>query len=259
INGALYNGQFARTESFFARSDLAFHGHTATEQERAWLGAFDTKVKPAALAGDLAQPDGNGTGRDRGRLREALSLFRKAGYVIKAGRLVKEDAPDQQLAFEFLALTKAQERLMLAYQTILKRLGIEVTIRQVDNSQYWARLKTFDFDMIQFRWSASLSPGNEQIGRWSTKAADIEGALNFAGVRNAAADAMINKLLAARDRSDFTDAVRAFDRVLISGDYVVPLFHAPGLWLARWARVKRPDAKVLSGTDINTWWVANAQ
>ena len=73
---------------------------------------------------------------------------------------------------------------MLSYARTLERLGIAVRIRQVDTAQYWARLKTFDFDMIQWTWGASLSPGNEQINRWSSKAAAIEGSLNYPGVEN---------------------------------------------------------------------------
>ena len=89
---------------------------------------------------------------------------------------------------------------MLSYARTLERLGITLRIRQVDTPQYWSRLKTFDFDMIQWTWSASLSPGNEQINRWSSKAADIEGSLNYPGVKNPAADAMIEALLAGQPR-----------------------------------------------------------
>ena len=77
---------------------------------------------------------------------------------------------------------------MLAYAETLKKVGIALTIRQVDDAQYWLRLKTFDFDMIQWNWSASLSPGNEQVNRWSSAAADIQGSLNYPGVKNPAAD-----------------------------------------------------------------------
>ena len=78
-----------------------------------------------------------------------------------------------------------------------------VRIRQVDAAQYWSRLKTFDFDMIQWTWSASLSPGNEQINRWSSRAAAIEGSLNYPGVKNPAADAMIEALLQAQAARGF--------------------------------------------------------
>ena len=145
---------------------------------------------------------------------------------------------------------------MLSFQTNLERLGINVDIRQVDAAQYWARLKSFDFDMIQWTWGASLSPGNEQINRWSSRAADIEGSLNYPGVKSPAADAMIEALLAARTYDELTTAVRAFDRVLLSGDYVIPLFHVPKQWIAHWSHLHAPKETALFGTSFDTWWQA---
>jgi peptide/nickel transport system substrate-binding protein len=143
---------------------------------------------------------------------------------------------------------------MLSYARTLERLGITARIRQVDTAQYWSRLKTYDFDMIQWTWGASLSPGNEQLNRWSSRAATIEGSLNYAGVKNPAVDAMIDALLQAEAAQDFTAAVRAFDRVLMSGDYVVPLFHLPKVWVAYWNHLRYPAIRPLSGFDLDTWW-----
>jgi len=145
---------------------------------------------------------------------------------------------------------------MLSYASTLERLGIAVQIRSVDAAQYWARLKRFDFDMIAWTWGASLSPGNEQINRWSSKAADAEGSLNYAGVKNAAADAMIDALLAARSAEDFTSAVRAFDRVLLSGEYVIPLYHLPKVWIAHWSDLRHPQSLPLGGFELDPWWYA---
>ena len=48
---------------------------------------------------------------------------------------------------------------------------------------------------------------------------------------------MIAALLVARERDDFVAAVRALDRILMSGFYVVPLFHLPDQWVARWTTI----------------------
>ena len=145
---------------------------------------------------------------------------------------------------------------MLSYANMLERLGIKVNIRQVDSAQYWTRLKSFDFDMIQWTWGSSLSPGNEQINRWSSRAADIEGSLNYAGVKSPAADAMINAMLTVHTYEELTAAVRAFDRVLLSGDYVIPLFHIPKQWIAHWSHLQAPERTALLGTSFDLWWQA---
>jgi peptide/nickel transport system substrate-binding protein len=189
-------------------------------------------------------------------LQAAFRLLTEAGYQSKDGRLLRGGKP---LDFEFLAQTRQQERLMLSYGRTLERLGIGVRIRQVDTAQYWSRLKTYDFDMIQWTWGASLSPGNEQLNRWSSKAAAIEGSLNYPGARNPAADALIEALLTARSEEDFTAAVRAFDRVLMSGDYVIPMFHLPKVWVAHWSHLRFPATSPLGGFDLDTWWSERRQ
>jgi peptide/nickel transport system substrate-binding protein len=103
-----------------------------------------------------------------------------------------------------------------------------------------------------------LSPGNEQALYWSSAAADTPGSRNYMGVRSAAADAMISTLLNARERGAFVAAVRALDRVLMSGIYVIPLYHLPTQWVARWSALAHPRATSLSGYLPETWWRAPA-
>ncbi|MEO0799156.1 MAG: extracellular solute-binding protein [Pseudomonadota bacterium] len=255
INQSLFNGLYSRSQSFFARSDLAAVSRPMTALEAELLGPHLAAVSDPLQKGTWRLSESNGSGRDRAALRRALAMFREAGFEIQGKRLVNKET-GAPLTFEFLARRKSEERMMLAFAARLKQIGIAVTIRQVDAQQYWARLRTFDFDMIQWRWPASLSPGNEQINRWSSRYADTEGSLNFAGVKNPAADAMIAAMLSARDRETFEAAVRAFDRVLLSGTYVIPLFHAPQRWIAHWSHLKSPEKPLLFGLELDTWWSA---
>lgn len=248
MNRNLFNGLFKRTESFFERSYLSSHGRPADARERALLAPFADFVKPEVLEGTYRQPV---TDDSRANLKAAHKLLLEAGYEIKNGRMMKAG---RRLSLEFLAQTRAQERLLLSYARTLDKLGIALNVRQVDSAQYNVRLKTFDFDMVQWNWTASLSPGNEQINRWSSKAADIDGSLNLAGVKNPAADAMIEAMLQADTEDDFTAAVRAFDRVLISGDYAIPLFYLPKVWVAYRSHLKFPSTLPFAGFDVDTWW-----
>jgi peptide/nickel transport system substrate-binding protein len=127
-------------------------------------------------------------------------------------------------------------------------------VRLVEDVEYEQRLLSFDFDMIKFRWEQSLSPGNEQSFYFGSAAAGAEGSRNYMGVRSKAVDAMIAALLRARDRSSLVDAVRALDRVLISGYYVVPLFYLPKQWVVRQAYIEHPARTSLFGYLPETWW-----
>jgi peptide/nickel transport system substrate-binding protein len=153
-----------------------------------------------------------------------------------------------------MVTNRDDERLALAYSTMLVRAGIAAQVRLVDAVQYEERTGSFDFDMIEYRWDESLSPGNEQSIYWSSAAADEQGSRNYMGVKSAAVDAMIAALLRARTHPDLVDAVRALDRVLISGSYVIPLFYLPDQWVARWNYIQHPGQRSLFGYLPETWW-----
>ena len=253
LNRNLFFDRYERTGSFFHGSDLSALGRPASAAEQVLLEPFAGVVKPTVMDGTYTPPASDGSGRDRTNLRAALKMLGQAGYVRKGNALV-HGGTGKPLRFEFLTMSRAQERLALAFQRALSVAGIDMSVRQVDATQFWDRLKQFDYDMIQFFWSASLSPGNEQNFRWSLQSAQTPGTFNFAGAKEPAIDAMIDKLLAARSRGDFVTAVRALDRILMSGTYVIPLFHLPDQWIARWTRIDHPDKSSLYGYEPTTWW-----
>jgi len=253
INHNFFFDRYRRTASYFEGSELAAHGRAADARERTLLAPYPEAVRADVLAGTWAPPVSDGSGRDRDRLKRALSLFSAAGYELK-GTELRSRAGGRRFGFEIMVTTKEQERLALAFTRDLKHAGIDVRVRMVDDVQFDRRRLTYDFDMMQNRWDQSLSPGNEQAFYWGSAAADEQGTRNYMGVKSPAADAMIAAMLKAREREDFVAAVRALDRVLISGFYVVPLFHLPDQWLARWVRIQRPAATSLFGYLPETWW-----
>jgi len=176
-----------------------------------------------------------------------------AGYELRGNRLV-DAKTGQPLAFEIMVVNNEDEKLALAYQRTLERIGIKVDVRSVEDAQFQPRLQQFDYDMVRRSWTASLSPGNEQLGRWSQESADRPSSFNYAGARQPAIDAMIAAMLAARTQDDFVAAVRALDRVLISGCYAVPLFYLPDQWVARWNTIAHPETTSLTGYVLPTWW-----
>jgi len=141
----------------------------------------------------------------------------------------------------------------------LQRIGVKAAIRLLDDAQYQRRRQQFDFDMMIGSWLASASPGNEQRARFGSASADQEGSFNLAGVKSPAADALINAMLAAKTHEDFVAAVRAYDRVLLSGFYIVPLFHASEQWIAFSSKLARPEnlpryGPATAGATLDSWW-----
>lgn len=253
INANLYASAYKRSEGFFDGSELSSIGRPASERERALLKPFPGAVREDVMEGTWRAPVSDGSGRDRSIARRAIEELKSAGYALKDGRLV--DRKGVPFAFEILVKNREEERLALAYARNLSRVGVDAEVRLVDDVQFHRRRTRFDFDMMLGTWTASPSPGNEQRGRWGSAAASAEGAYNLSGVASPAVDAMIAALLAAKSNEDFVAAVRALDRILISGFYIVPLYYAPDQWIAYWSKLGRPDKIPLFGVDLAAWWM----
>jgi peptide/nickel transport system substrate-binding protein len=256
INANYFSGLYTRTQSFFDDSELSSIGKPASERERALLAPFPGVVREDILEGRWRVPATDGSGRDRAQARRALALAKDAGYALKDGVLAKNGAP---LEFEIMVRDRAQERLALAYADQLRRIGVVARVRLVDEVQYQRRRQKFDFDMMIGAWIASASPGNEQRARWGSQSANQESAFNLAGVASPAVDALIAAMVAATTKDDFIAAVRAFDRVLLSGFYITPLYHSPTQWIAASTKLARPDklpryALPLFGVTLDAWW-----
>jgi peptide/nickel transport system substrate-binding protein len=260
-NKNLFFDLYRRTSSYFQSSELSAFGRAADARERALLAPFPAAVRSDVMDGAWSLPVSDGSGRDRAILRRALVLFAAAGYELRGTDLV-ERATGKPFAFEIMIAIRNEAadeaRLAQVFASSLNRAGIAAQVRIVDAVQFETRRIGFDFDMIQNRWDQSLSPGNEQAFYWSSAAADTSGSRNYMGVKSPAVDAMIAALLKARDRAEVVAAVRALDRVLISGFYVIPLFHPPEHWIARWTTIEHPSELSLMGYVPETWWRARA-
>jgi len=253
INRNYFFGLYRHSASYFPGSELSAYMVPETDREKALLAPYASEVRTDIADGSFRLPVSDASGRDRETLRRALSLLGEAGYQL-AGNVLKRRSDGQPFTFEILASTRDQERIALAFIRDLKRAGIMPTVRVVDSVQFDQRRLAFDFDMIENRWDQSLSPGNEQYFYFGAKAADNQGTRNYMGVKSAAGDAMIASMLEVRERPDFVAAVRALDRLLMSGFYAIPVFNVPDQWIARWSRIERPAKSALIGYLPETWW-----
>lgn len=251
-NRNLYAGRYQRLASYWQGSELSALGKPADAAERAILAPYPDAVLPEVMDGTYTPATTDGSGRDRKEMKRAYDLLVSRGYAIKDEQML--DPNGNPLSFEILTRSVAEERLGIAYKRTLERLGIAVTIRTVDDAQYQKRLQTFDYDVILGAYSGSLSPGYEQYARWGSQSKDIEGSFNYAGVADPVVDALIDKMLAVHGQAEFVSIVRALDRVLISGHYMVPIYYQPEQWIAYWAHLQHPDKTSLNGYQLQTWW-----
>jgi microcin C transport system substrate-binding protein len=252
-NRTLFFGQYSRTESYFSNSELAAPMAPPGDDERAVLEDYRDRLPPRVFNERYRPPSTDGTGWPRENLKKAFALLAEAGWEVRDMRLVNT-ATGAPMRFEILLVSQAFERIALPFVRNLRRLGIETSVRLVDQSQYINRLRDFDFDMIVAVWGQSNSPGNEQRGTWGSAAAGEPGSSNYAGIRDPVVDALIDLVIAAPDRDSLVARTRALDRVLLSGFYVIPQWHTQEDRILYWDRFSRPAITPDQGTAIEFWW-----
>jgi len=254
MNRQLFFGQYKRIASYFEGTELAATG-VPSGKELEILEAVRGKVPDDLFTKPYANPVGGNPDAVRNNLREALRLFREAGYEIKDTKLV-DAKTGKPFAVEFLVDEPATERFVLFYKPSLDRLGMTVSVRVVDAAQYENRLRQWDFDIIVASWPQSLSPGNEQRGFWSSQAADQPGSRNLIGIKNPAVDALIDRVIFAKDREELVAATKALDRVLLWNFYVVPQWTYGKQRTARWDRFGHPETMPKYGASAfpTVWW-----
>ena len=258
INTTVTGGRQPRIASYFGNSDLGMTpGIAATGREAELLAPFLADLPPDTLQGYVL-PVSDGTPANRKGIRAATALLAEAGWTVQGGVLT--DAAGTPFRFEILLVQGADEMRSIAsiYVEALKRLGIDARITLVDSAQYKERTTAYDFDMTHHVRTVSLSPGNEQTLYWGSAGVAQPGSRNWPGIDEPAVDALIANMLRAVSREDYVASVRALDRVLTAGRYVIPIWYADRARIAHVRQLRYPDRLPIYGDWIGfqpeVWW-----
>jgi microcin C transport system substrate-binding protein len=253
LNRTLFYGQYERIDSYFyGLPELRWQGLPEGE-ELEILESVRDLVPEEVFTTEYVNPVGGSAQNLRANLREALRLMGEAGYSLDGNRLV--NAAGEQFSFEILLNGPTLEPLATAFQSNLRRIGIDAGIRTVDSSQYTNRERSFDYDMVYESWAQSMSPGNEQRYFFGSSSADEQGSQNYAGIADPGVDALIDKVIFADDRETLEAATSALDRVLMAHHFVVPTYTLRNSRVARWDRFSHPEPLPEFSIGFPTiWW-----
>lgn len=258
VNGIINGGAQPRITSYFSNSPLGMEPGAASGRVADLLAPLSADLLPGTIEG-YALPQTDGQASNRRGLRAASRLLSEAGYTVEAGTLTGPDGP---VAFEIMVPQGSSEVASIVdiYVEDLKRLGIAVNVASIDGAQLSDRRDSYDFDMVWYQWGLSLSPGNEQLAYWGPDGVTNPGSRNLMGASDPAIVAMIEAMLTAESQEDYIAAIRALDRVLTAGRYVVPIWHNPISWIAHKAELKYPDDRLpiygdWIGFQPDVWWV----
>ncbi len=254
MNKQIFFDQYKRISSYFDGTELASSG-LPDGKELEILETVRAEVPAEVFTKAYTNPVGGNPEAVRENLREGLRLLKEAGYEVRERKLT-DSRTGKQFELELLNADPSFERVMLFFKPSLERLGITVSVRTIDPTQYENRLRSWDFDIVVSSWGQSLSPGNEQREYWGSQAADMAGSRNIIGIKNPAIDKLIERVIFTKDREDLVAATKALDRVLLWNNYVVPQWNYPKVRTARWDRFGRPSELPKYGQSgfPTLWW-----
>jgi microcin C transport system substrate-binding protein len=256
LNRTIFYEQYTRINSFFFGIKDFSGADVPGGEELDILNSVKDKIPPEALTSPYVNPDNGEPGKIRANLGKALALMQQAGYTLSGNKLV--DKTGRPVTVELLLNGPVIERVALPYAQSLAKIGITLNVRSVDSSQFETRVRSRDFDMVYTGWGQSNSPGNEQMDQWGSVAADHENSQNYAGIKDPAVDAIINRVIYNKGRADQIAAVKALDRVLLTNQYVIPSYGLLPERIAYWDRFGHPDPypKFAIGFPTVWWWDA---
>jgi microcin C transport system substrate-binding protein len=258
MNRALSTGEYHRDNSYFDGIPEFMATGLPEGLELQMLEPLRDQVPAEVFTTPYTNPVNGNPEAVRNNLREATRLLKEAGFEVKDRKLV--DPAGQPVSVEILCPDEGNERISLFYKPSLERLGVTVSIRRVDDVQFQNRTRDYDFDMTTVVWPQSLSPGNEQREWFGSPAADKPGSRNMGGIKNPAVDALIERIIFAKNRAEQIAACKAMDRVLLWNYYCVPHFTYGFQRYARWDRFSHPEPLPkygVSGFPTMWWWDAD--
>ena len=235
LNKIVFSGSMQPLDSLFANTYLAHKG-AATEAETKALEPFKGKV-PSELYDSMVKTGftparTSGDGDQRKNIEEAGKLLDEAGWKIVNG--IRTNTKGEPLKLELMYKDTKLEKIILNFKESLRRLGIELDVRIIDNAQYETKVEDRDFDMIIHTWANGMSPGAEQVFYFSQKMADVRGSSNYMGLKDPIAEQLAQSVADAKTPEELTSRVHTLDRYIMNMYYQVPMFYDNNTLYAYW-------------------------
>jgi microcin C transport system substrate-binding protein len=254
INRVLLFDYYSHGSSIFHDTEMSQHG-LPSEAELELLEPLRELVPGRVFTDVYGPPDTSGYGPGRHNMHRALELFEEAGWVLRDGRLVHA-VTGERFQIEFVVVSVALVRALMPYMDALRRIGIEASARHVEVSNYLYRMRTRAFDGSMTTIRPDNIPGTMLRNTFASSSADLDFSQNWAGIRDPAVDALIDRVMEAETHEQFLAATRALDRVLLWGFHFVPGMAQPGYRLVWWDRFGRPEHGPLQRfVHFDAWWL----
>lgn len=195
--------------------------------------------------------------RDRRNLRKAMRLLDDAGWAVGDDGL-RRNANGETLKLNFLFSSSASPTLtgvMENFVSNVSDMGIDITLERVDSSQFTARERDRDYDLLYDSYAAFLGTGTGLRQRFGSEDAAFS-LFNPAGLASPLVDELINISLRAETREEEEAAMMALDRALRHEFFMVPVWYNPNHWVAYYDMYEHPAVIPPYNLGyLDFWWV----
>jgi len=254
-NEKLFYHTYKRLHSYFTNTDFEATG-LPEGLEKEILEQYKDKLDEKVFNEPFLLPDNATPEKLRENLRQAVNLFKKAGYEIAGGKMRNVETGEP---FEFEILSNSANgttftRVMLPYIHNLEKIGVKATFRNLEVNIFKNRMDNFDFDMAIVSYRISSMPGNELKEMYGSSAADVKGSYNISGIKNEVADDLIDKIIAADKKEEYTAYIKALDRVLLHEYYLIFQWYSPYNRVGYLNKFGMPETSEPVGFQPFTWW-----
>lgn len=253
MNSNMFYDQYSRTRSYFQNTDFEAKG-LPSDAEKAILAPFKNQIPARVYTTEFAPPVTDGSGRIREQMRTAFALLKEAGWEVK-DKVMTNVKTGEPFTFELMIYSPTTERIAIPLQKNLTLLGITMTIRSIDVTQYTKRLRDRDFDMVSSSFGANPYPSPNLMIQWHSSY--LDSTYNTAGVQSPVIDALTQEIAKSQEDSEKLTALgRALDRVLTWNFYMIPQWYISQYRVATWDKFERPETMPKYDLGIDTWWVS---
>jgi len=230
----VFYSSYKRTESYFANSEFSYNANKTHQ--------------PFTL------PKSDGTGFGRENLIKAKKILDDAGYKIIDKKLI-DPKSQKPVVVEFMIDTKTFEMAIAPFIKNLRKLGIQAKMRFVEENQYEARVRNFDFDVIVGMFGQSLIPGNELMRYWHSSQKNINGAQNISGLDDKKVDYLVEKIAKSQEEKELIVLCQQLDYQLLSNYYTIPQWHNNTYRILYRDIFAMPKITPKYSLAIDSWWI----
>ena len=252
MNKNLFYGQYTRVNSYFMNTPYKATG-LPSEAELKILEPIKDKIPASVFTEALELPTTKGDGNIRSNLRQALRLFKQAGWTVKNQKLVS-NGTGKQFEFELLLVSPSMEKVALPFRNNLERAGIKMNIRTVDSSQYANRSLVHDYDMIIGSYGPFPYPSPRTSQQFHSD--DVGSSYNKANLTDKAVDYLMDEMLNVQENEEkLLQVGRAIDRVLMHSYLMIPQWSSSSYRIAHWDKFGKPEQRPDYALGHETWWI----